>query len=180
MKQYLEKKNIFTETLFGMAHLRSFNELLFNTIVTFFTCIFGYFNSMFLEKYDLFIAVLIIISVDNILGQIIAFKTPKFNKRLKKMGTAWETQKALKGAYYLIGYSAIVAVVLSIQKGFLAASFLDEAVILPILLFQLVSILKNASLLGLIPQGLLLKLLENIDNYKDNTIESIKEQNITE
>lgn len=84
--------------------------------------------------------------------------------------------KSTKGVYYIVGYSAIVAVVLSIQKGFPAAGFLDEAVVLPILIFQLVSILKNASLLGVLPQGLLLQLLENIDNYKDNALASIKKK----
>lgn len=180
MKYFDRNNNIFTDTLLGMAHLRTLNEFIFNSIVTLFSLIFGYFHSMFLERIDLFLTILFVVVLDNILGQLIAKKTPIYNKRLKKWGTAWETQKALKGIYYLVGYSAIVAVVLSIQKGFPAAGFLDEAVVLPILIFQLVSILKNASLLNLLPQGLLLQLLENIDNYKDNAIASIKEENIKE
>ena len=175
MKYFDRNNNILTDTILGMTHVRTLNEFVFNSIVTLFSLIFGYFHSMFLEKIDLFIAVLMIICIDNILGQIIALKTKIYNKRLKKWGTAWETQKALKGVYYIVGYSAIVAVVLSIQKGFPAAGFLDEAVVLPILIFQLVSILKNVSLLGLLPQGLLLQLLENIDNYKDNAIANIKD-----
>lgn len=178
MKYFDRENNIITDTFLGMAHVRTINELIFNAIVTLFSAMFGYFHSMFLEKTDLFIAVLVVVFVDNILGQIIAVKTKIYNKRLKKWGTAWENQRALKGVYYIVGYSAIVAVVLSIQKGFPAAGFLDEAVVLPILMFQFVSILKNASILGLLPQGLLLQLLENIDNYKDNAIANIKETNI--
>lgn len=178
MKYFDRDNNIVTDTILGMTHLRTLNEFIFNSIVTLFSLIFGYFNSMFLEKTDLFIAVLLVVCFDNILGQIIAIKIKKYNKRLKKWGTSWETQKALKGVYYIVGYSAIVAVVLSIQKGFPAAGFLDEAVVLPILIFQLVSILKNASLLGVLPQGLLLQLLENIDNYKDNAVANIKETDI--
>ena len=143
MKYFDRNNNILTDTILGMTHVRTLNEFVFNSIVTLFSLIFGYFNSMFLEKTDLFIAVLLVICFDNILGQIIAIKTKKYNKRLKKWGTAWETQKALKGVYYLVGYSAIVAVVLSIQKGFPAAGFLDEAVVLPILMFQFVWILTN-------------------------------------
>lgn len=180
MRYFDRDNNIVTDTILGMTHLRSLNEFIFNSIVTLFSLIFGYFNSMFLEKTDLFIAVLLVICFDNILGQIIAIKTKKYNKRLKKWGTAWETQKALKGVYYIVGYSAIVAVVLSIQKGFPAAGFLDEAVILPILIFQLISILKNMSLLKVLPQGLFLQILENIDNYKDNAIANIREENKTE
>lgn len=177
MKYFDRNNNIITDTILGMTHLRSVHEFIFNSIVTLFSLIFGYFNSMFLEKIDLFFAAFVVVIFDNFLGQLIAKKTKVYNKRLKKWGTAWETQKALKGVYYLVGYSAIVAVVLSIQKGFPAASFLDEAVVLPILIFQLVSILKNASLLKLLPQGLLLQILENIDNYKDNAIYDITQQN---
>lgn len=180
MKYFSKENNIIIDTLLGMTHVRTLNELIFNSIVTLFSLIFGYFHSMFLEKTDLFLTVLLIVLIDNLLGQCIAYKTKKYNKRTKKWGTSWETQKALKGVYYIVGYSAIVAVVLSIQRGFPAAGFLDEAVVLPILIFQLVSILKNASLLGLLPQGLLLQMLENIDNYKDNTIANIKEENIEE
>ena len=111
-------------------------------------------------------------------GALRFIRKKKYNKRLKKWGTSWETQKALKGVYYIVGYSAIVAVVLSIQKGFPAAGFLDEAVVLPILIFQLISILKNASILKFIPQGLLLQLLENIDNYKDNAVANIKSEEL--
>jgi len=176
MKYFDRNNNILTDTILGMTHLRTLNEFIFNSIVTLFSLIFGYFNSMFLEKTDLFIAVLLVVCFDNILGQIIAIKIKKYNKRLKKWGTSWETQKALKGVYYIVGYSAIVAVVLSIQKGFPAAGFLDEAVVLPILIFQLISILKNASILKFIPQGLLLQLLENIDNYKDQKIAELTQE----
>lgn len=179
MKYFSKENNIVTDTILGMTHLRTINELIFNSIATFFSLLFGYFNSLFLEKIDLFYTILLVVFADNVLGQIIAIKTPKYNKLLKKWGTAWETQKALKGVYYLVGYSAIVAVVLSIQKGFPAAGFLDEAVVLPIMMFQLVSILKNASLLKILPQGLFLQILQNIDNYKDNTIANIKEENQT-
>ena len=178
MKYFDRNNNILTNTILGMTHVRTLNEFVFNSVLTLFSLIFGYFHSMFLEKIDLFIAVLMVVFVDNMLGQRIALKTKKYNKRLKKWGTAWETQKAFKGVYYSVGYSAIVAVVLSIQKGFPSAGFLDEAVVLPILMFQFVSILKNASILGLLPQGLFLQILENIDNYKDNAIANIKETNI--
>lgn len=175
MRAFDKNNNIILDTILGMTHLRTLNELIFNSIVTFFSLVFGYFNSMFLEKFDLFLAVFAVVFIDNVLGQIIASKTKRYNKRLKKWGTAWETQKALKGVYYFVGYSTLVALILIIQKGFPAASFLDEAVVLPILVFQLISILKNASILGVLPRGLLLQMLENIDNYKDNAISDITE-----
>ena len=69
---------------------------------------------------------------------------------------------------YFFAYSFLLAVMLSIEKGFSYASWMAEAVMLPIITFQIISALKNASIVGLIPQGVLLKILENIDNYKEN------------
>jgi len=38
--------------------------------------------------------------------------------------------------------------------------------------FQIISTLKNASLIGFIPQGLLLNILNNIDSYKNASIKN--------
>lgn len=92
MKYFDRNNNILTDTILGMTHVRTLNDFVFNSIVTLFSLIFGYFNSMFLEKTDLFIAVLVVVFVDNILGQIIAVKTKTYNKRLKK----WEQLGKIK------------------------------------------------------------------------------------
>ena len=83
MKYFDRNNNILTDTILGMTHVRTLNEFVFNSVVTLFSLIFGYFNSMVLEKTDLFIAVLLVVCFDNILGQIIALKTKTYNKRLK-------------------------------------------------------------------------------------------------
>lgn len=98
-----------------------------------------------------------------------------FRRTVSNKKKRWETRKALKIIYYLTGYWLIVFIVLSIEKAHQAAFFLSEAIVLPILIFQVISMLKNASLLGVLPKGLLLKILSNIDNYKDQAIEQSKE-----
>ena len=55
----------------------------------------------------------------------------------------------------------------------------SEAVFLPIIIFQLISALKNASLIGAIPQGLLLKILESIDKHKENIMNNVGGNNVT-
>lgn len=157
-------KKTFVNMISSIAHVRSFGELLFNTFATILAFIFGYFKIIAIDNINLFMAVFIVVIGDWLFGTFLAIR----NK-------SWETRKALKVVYYLTGYWLIVFIVLSIEKAHAAAFFLSEAVVLPILIFQVISMLKNASLLGVLPKGLLLKILSNIDNYKDQAIEQTKE-----
>lgn len=143
------------ESVQSIAHLRSQQECIFNFFVTVFSAILGYFNVTIIENKDLFISILIVVIGDWIFGTIRAIKNKK-----------WETQKAMKLIYYVFAYSVIVFVILSIEKANPSAFFLSDAIIMPILVFQTISMLKNASLIGLIPNGLLLQILEKIDAYK--------------
>jgi phage-related holin len=142
------------ETLQSIAHTRSYGEIVFNAIVTVLGAIFGYFQLTIIENKNLFIAVLIVVIGDWIFGTARAVKNKK-----------WETQKAMKVIYYVFAYSVIVFVVLSIEKAMPSAFFLSDAVVMPILIFQTISMLKNASLIGWIPKGLLLQILEKILFY---------------
>ena len=159
----------------SILHLRNIYEAIANFIFIILGGILSHFNLLFFDNIDVFKAIFIVVSVDNLLGQIIGFKT-KVKSPNGKLVSAWETRKALKGVWYLVGYSVIVATVLTIQKAFPDASFLTGAVVLPIMLFQLISILKSASLLHILPQGLFLKIMENIDNYKDQKIAELTQE----
>ena len=147
------------EIILSIIHLRTTKEAVFNFFVTVFCAIFGYFHITIIQNKHLFIAVLIVVVGDWIFGTIVAIK----NK-------TWETQKALKIVYYFFTYSVIVFVVLSIENASPTAFFLSDAIVMPILIFQTISMLKNASLIGWIPKGLLLEILEKIDNYKTKDI----------
>jgi phage-related holin len=141
--------------ILSIAHLRSLREGTFNFFVTVFSAILGYFQLTIIENKNLFIAILIVVVGDWIFGTAYAIKR-----------NIWETQKAMKVIYYIFAYSIIVFVVLAIEKAHASAFFLSDAIIMPILLFQTISMLKNASLLGWIPKGALLEVLKKIDNYK--------------
>lgn len=110
----------------------------------------------FLDAKHQFIAIAAVVLLDAIFGIAKAFKLGNF-----------ETKKTFKAVFMLVSFWFVLATVLTIEKGFPFASFLSEAILLPILLFQLISTLKNMHLLGLIDGPMLAKMLSNIDKHKE-------------
>jgi len=53
-----------------------------------------------------------------------------------------------------------------VKKGFKGTAWLSETIMMPFLIFQLISALKNASMIGLIKSDLLNTILDKIDNHK--------------
>lgn len=106
------------------------------------------------EKYQ-FISILFVVVLDFTFGVLKSFKIGNF-----------ETKKTFKAVYMLVAFWMLLAVVLTIEKGFPFASFLSEAVLLPIISFSLISALKNMQILGLIESALLNEILSKIDKHK--------------
>ena len=111
---------------------------------------------MILDNKHQFFAILFVVLFDALFGIAKAFKLGNF-----------ETKKTFKAVYMLVTFWLLLATVLTIEKGFPFASFLSEAILLPIILFQLVSALKNIQLLGLIENDLLNRITKNIDKHKE-------------
>lgn len=107
------------------------------------------------EKWQ-FISVALVVILDMLLGVI--------NALIKK---EYRTSKALKGVYMLLVFWSMLAVLLSIEKGFPYAAFLSEMILLPIIIFQFISIIKTASVLGLIHSSTTRAILERIDKHKE-------------
>ena len=53
-----------------------------------------------------------------------------------------------------------------IEKGFVGAGWLSEVIVIPFMVLQLISALKNASMAGLIKTEELNKILDRIDKHK--------------
>ena len=53
-----------------------------------------------------------------------------------------------------------------VEKGFVGTGWLSEAIIIPFIVLQLISALKNASMAGFIKAEELNKILDRIDNHK--------------
>jgi phage-related holin len=84
----------------------------------------------------------------------------------KKEG--FRTYKALKVLKTTFTWLVILTVVLMVEIGFPGTSWLSETIIMPFIIFQIISALKNASNSGFIKHSLLNKILEKIDKHKDN------------
>lgn len=154
------------DLILSILHIRNIKDVILNFSVSALIAIFSYFNGVIIEHKHLFIAVTFVVIGDWIFGTIRAVKNNN-----------WETQKALKLVYYLFAYYTILFIVISIKQAHASAFFISDAIVLPILLFQLCSMLKNMSLIGWIPGGLLLELLKNIDKHKEDLQSKIQEAN---
>ena len=53
-----------------------------------------------------------------------------------------------------------------VEKGFTGASWLSETIIIPFMVLQLISALKNASMAGFIHMDELNQILDRIDKHK--------------
>jgi phage-related holin len=59
-----------------------------------------------------------------------------------------------------------LSVILLVENGFAGTAWLSETVIIPFIVFQMISALKNASMIGWIPSSLLNQILDKIDLHK--------------
>lgn len=150
----------------SIAHVRSVKEFIVNAIITAIAFVFGYFKIICLDNQNLFIAIAVVVIIDWLFGVALSFKNKVF-----------ETQKALKIIYYLGAYWLILFAVLSIEKGYPSAFWLSEAIIMPILTFQIISMVKNLILLNLITNSVAKEIFKNIDKYKENAFDKAIEEN---
>jgi phage-related holin len=146
------------QTILSIIHIKSIGDAAIGALVAFLGGVAGYFKLIYFDNADMFQAIAWVVFVDFFAGVAVAIKMHKF-----------ETHKAMKVIYYLAIYWALLAMVLQVEKGFPSAFWLSEAIIMPILVFQVISILKNLGLLGIIQNQLLTDILSKIDKHKDST-----------
>jgi phage-related holin len=121
----------------------------------------SYFFNLTLENAEQYLALVSVVFVDGFFGIWSGSKREGF-----------KTFKALKVLKTLFTWIVLLTIVLLVEEGFKGVFFLSETIIAPFVIFQLVSILKNASMVGAIPQSLLTDILEKIDNHKNTNTES--------
>jgi phage-related holin len=78
----------------------------------------------------------------------------------------FQTRKAVRVLQRAISWVAFLTVILMVEKGFYGTGWLSETIIVPFMVLQLISALKNASMAGFIKAEDLNKLLDRIDNHK--------------
>jgi phage-related holin len=78
----------------------------------------------------------------------------------------FKTFKALSVLKTFIFWIVMLSAILTIEKGFTGTSWLSETIMAPFLVFQLISILKNASMVGVVKNELLTQILDKLDKHK--------------
>jgi phage-related holin len=122
------------------------------TAIIAFIC--SYFKILVMDNAEQFLAIVSVMFLDGVFGIIAGSKTEGF-----------KTKKALNIIRNTVAWLFILATVLLTENAF-KVFFLSETIILPFIIFQLISALKNASRAGYIKAGLLQQILEKIDKHK--------------
>jgi len=127
--------------------------LLAGTATTSFLC--SYFLNLTMNNAEQYLAVVAVLLLDGFFGVWAGVKREGF-----------KTYKALKVLKSLVTWIVILTVILMVEKGFTGAGWMSETIIIPFMVFQLISALKNASMAGLIKMEELNKILDRIDKHK--------------
>lgn len=121
--------------------------------------VLAYFYHLTMGNAEQYTALIAVVFVDGFFGIIAG---------TKKYG--FQTCKALKVLQTAVVWIILLTTILVIEKGFSAASWLSETILIPFIVFQLISALKNASMAGFIKAGLLNDILDRIDKHKGDRI----------
>ena len=127
--------------------------LLAGTATTSFLC--SYFLNLTMDNAEQYLAIVAVLLLDGFFGVWAGVKREGF-----------KTYKALKVLKNISAWVIILTVILMVEKGFLGAGWMSETIIIPFMVFQLISALKNASMAGFIKMDELNKILDRIDNHK--------------
>ena len=119
------------------------------------TFLCSYFWDLTMSNYEQYLAIVGVLFLDGIFGMIAGAKREGF-----------KTFRALHVLRSVVVWVTFLTVILMVEQGFTGSAWLSEVVIIPFIVFQLISALKNASMAGYIKAGLLNDILDRIDNHK--------------
>ena len=130
-------------------------KLFIVSVTAFCTYLCTYFFDLSMANMEQYMAVCSVLWLDGIFGIWAGIKREGF-----------KTYKALKITRNTFSWLAILTVILMIERGFAGTGWLSEVVVVPFMILQLISALKNASMAGLIKAEHLNKILDRIDKHK--------------
>lgn len=131
------------------------------TLTTACAFIGSYFMNLTADNIEQYLSVALVVVADGFFGVWAGIKREGFI-----------TNKAIKVIKTFGFWQVMLSAILSIEKGFAGTSWLSETIVAPFLVFQLISILKNASMVGVVKIELLTEILDRLDRHKgerDNT-----------
>ena len=115
----------------------------------------SYFMELTMQNAEQYLAISTLVFADGFFGILAGIKREGF-----------KTYKAIKILRTLIFWIIMLTVILVIEKSIPGASWLSETLLMPLVVFQLISTVKNASMAGFIKGELLNQILDNIDKHK--------------
>lgn len=115
----------------------------------------SYFMELTMQNAEQYLAVTTLVFADGFFGIIAGIKREGF-----------KTYKAIKILRTLIFWVVMLTLILVIEKSIPGAGWLSETVLMPLVIFQLISTVKNASMAGFIKADVLNKILDSIDKHK--------------
>ena len=129
-----------------------FLTVAFSTTMSF---ICSYFMELYMGNIEQYLALVAVVFIDGFFGIAAGVKREGF-----------QTRKAVRVLQRVIGWIIFLTVILMVEKGFSGTAWLSETIIVPFIILQLISALKNASMAGFIKVEELNKILDRIDNHK--------------
>lgn len=111
-----------------------------------------------------FFALIALILADHVSGMCLAWKNDK-----------WETRKATRVFWTLLSHTALLAFANSLSRGSDVLFWMNEGIFVPLVMVNLISLVKNLSLLGYIKKDFARLLYRKIDTYKNEYIEGKKD-----
>ena len=133
----------------------SFLAITATTTTMSFIC--SYFLELYMGNIEQYLALVAVVFIDGFFGITAGIKREGF-----------QTRKAVRVLQRAIVWVGFLTVILMVEKGFAGTAWLSETIIVPFIILQLISALKNASMSGFIKMEELNKLLDRIDNHKGN------------
>ena len=124
----------------------------------------SYFMELTMANSDQYLAIVGVMFLDGVFGMIAGTKREGF-----------QTRKAIKVLRNTVAWLVILTVILMVEQGFAGTAWLSEVIVVPFMVFQLISALKNASMSGFIQMSLLNEILDKIDKHKGIRDEEPKE-----
>ena len=115
----------------------------------------SYFMNLTIDNAEQYLAITSLVFIDGFFGMIAGIKKEGF-----------KTYKAIKILRTLIYWVIILTGILILEKSIPAMGWLSETILMPLVVFQLISVLKNASMAGFIKIEILNKILDKIDSHK--------------
>ena len=128
------------------------------------TFLCSYFMNLTMANSEQYLAIVGVMFLDGVFGMIAGCKREGF-----------QTRKAIKVLRNTVAWMVILTVILMVEQGFAGTAWLSEVIVVPFMVFQLISALKNASMAGFIQMSLLNQILDKIDKHKGIRDEEPKE-----